>query len=149
MSNNQTIGVTSSAVIAQIGHIQAVITRMASNSSACKTGCITLVSAILVLIAGKNKPELALLAVIPTLLFLFLDTYYLALERSFRGGYNNLLEKISQQSLTVADLYQIKPDGKLVTHFFSSLLSPAIYPFYMGLLILIFIAKSLVFGVGS
>lgn len=145
MSDSKKINATSEAVVASINNMQAVITRLASNSVSCKTWCITLVSAILVLIADKNKPEFAMIATIPTLLFLFLDTYYLALERSFRGGYNIFLEKVSKETLSVNDLYQIKSDAKLLNHFFASLLSHAIYPFYLGLLLLIAVVKFLVF----
>ncbi|MGN2393596.1 hypothetical protein ACTFO6_19145, partial [Pelomicrobium sp. G1] len=67
---------------------QAVIQRMASNSASCKAWCITLVAAILVIVADKGKPKYALIAVIPTVLFLVLDAYYLALERCFRVSYN-------------------------------------------------------------
>lgn len=81
----------SQAVQAHLGIMQDVIQRMASNSASCKTWCITLVSAILVVVADKGKPEYAWLALIPTVLFFALDAYYLALEKMFRLSYNNLL----------------------------------------------------------
>ena len=55
---------------------------MAENSRSCKVWCVTLVSAVLVLVARTEKPEYALIALIPAVLFLILDTYYLALERA-------------------------------------------------------------------
>lgn len=61
--------------------LQNVIQRMASNSSASKTWCITLVSAILVIVADKGKPEYAYIAMLPTLFFSALDAYYLAFIR--------------------------------------------------------------------
>ncbi|MGB2959578.1 MAG: hypothetical protein WBD30_11890, partial [Bacteroidota bacterium] len=72
------------AIQAHLQIAQSVIQRMASNSSSCKAWCITLVSAILVIVAGKTDSQYALIAVIPTILFLVLDTYYLALENGFR-----------------------------------------------------------------
>jgi hypothetical protein len=44
------------------------------------------VSAILVIAADKGKPQYTLIGVIPTFLFLVLDTYYLSLEKRFRGS---------------------------------------------------------------
>ena len=60
----------SQAVQSHLGILQNVIQRMASNSSSAKAWCVTLVSAILVIIADKGKSEYALIAVMPTLLFL-------------------------------------------------------------------------------
>jgi hypothetical protein len=51
---------------------------MAANSASCKGWCIAITSAILVLVADKSKPDYALIALIPILLFLALDAYYLA-----------------------------------------------------------------------
>ena len=49
---------TSPSVQAHLGIIQGVIQRMATNSAACKTWCITIVSAILVVVADKQNPNL-------------------------------------------------------------------------------------------
>ena len=89
-------GENSQAVQAHLSITQSVIQRMASNSTSCKTWCITLVSAILVVVADKGKPRYALIAVIPTVLFLVLDCYYLALERMFRRSYNSFIDKLHQ-----------------------------------------------------
>lgn len=79
----------SQAVQAHLAIAQSVIQRMANNSAGCKAWCITLVSAILVVVAQEGKPGFALLAILPTFLFAFLDTYYLALEKRFRNAYNS------------------------------------------------------------
>ncbi len=136
MNEKNIIDAESNAVTTHMSMLQSVISRMAANSSACKTWCITLVSAILVLAADKNRPECSLIALLPTILFCGLDNYYLALERSFRGGYDALLEKVAQNILTRSELYQIKPDNNLRRHFLNSLRSPAIYPFYSALCLL-------------
>lgn len=44
---------------------------------------MTLVAATLVLVARIGEPMHALIALVPTDLFLVLDAYYLALERAF------------------------------------------------------------------
>lgn len=43
-----------SAIQTQINAIQGIISRMASNSSNCKTWAVTVISAILVLLIDKN-----------------------------------------------------------------------------------------------
>jgi hypothetical protein len=68
----------SSAVQKYLELLQAVINRMASNCTGCKTWCITLVSATIVIIADKGKPSYVWIALVPLALFFFLDSYYLA-----------------------------------------------------------------------
>lgn len=46
----------SQAIQTHLEITQSVIQRMAVNSASCKTWCITLVSAILVIVADKGKP---------------------------------------------------------------------------------------------
>ena len=73
----------SEAVRAHLGFSQSVISRMALDSVAVKTWCITIVSAVLVLVSDKGNGDHALIALVPAVAFLFIDTYYLALERRF------------------------------------------------------------------
>lgn len=134
----------SQAVQSHLGITQSFIQRMASNSASCKAWCITLVSAILVIVADKGKPEYALIAIIPNILFLVLDTYYLALERMFRHSYNNFIEKLHSGKIVASDLYAVSPSGSLFKTFFASLLSFSIWPFYLTLLVMIWIAKTIV-----
>ena len=52
------------------------------NAEHRKVWCVTLVAAVLVLVARTGKPLHALIAFVSMLLFLFLDSYYLALGSS-------------------------------------------------------------------
>jgi hypothetical protein len=135
---------SSQAVQAHLGIMQAVIQRMASNSASYKTWCITLVSAILVIVADKGKPEYAWLALIPTVLFFSLDAYYLALEKMFRLSYNNFVYKLHQGRVVGSDLYVVVPSGNMVQTMWASILSFSIWPFYMALILMVLIAKKLV-----
>lgn len=134
----------SQAVQAHLNVTQSVIQRMASNSASCKAWCITLVSAILVIVADKEKPQYALIAIIPTVLFLVLDTYYLALERMLRQVYNSFIDKLHKGEVVASDLYAVTATGNLFRAFFSSLLSFSIWPFYATLLTMIWIVKVVV-----
>ena len=86
--------------------VQGVILRTAENSRSCKIWCVTLVAATLVLVARTGEPRHALIALIPTLLFLILDTYYLALERAFRNSYDAFVEKVYRGTLALCTYVQ-------------------------------------------
>jgi len=141
MTEENSFRENSQAVQAHLGITQAVIQRMASNSASCKTWCITLVSAILVLIADKGKPEYALIAVIPIVLFLALDAYYLALEKMFRLSYNEFIDKLHQGRVVATDLYAVVPSGSMSRTLGASVLSFSIWPFYATLLLMVVIAE--------
>jgi len=141
MSENNEYSENSLAVQAHLGIMQSVIQRMATNSTSCKAWCITLVSAILVIVADKGKPQYALIAIIPTVLFLVLDSYYLALEKMFRQSYNNFIEKLHNGKVVAPDLYAVSPDGSQFKNLFVSMLSFSIWPFYLTLLVMIWLTK--------
>jgi len=69
--------------------IQNVITRMNTNSFQIKGMAVTIVSALMAIYATTTNVAFVFLGIVPTLLFWFLDTYYLQQERKFRGVYNN------------------------------------------------------------
>ena len=78
----------------QIKHlefIQGVITRMNSNSFQMKGWMVVIVSALLAIYADNQKELYPLIAVLPAVIFWFLDTYYLWQERKFRGVYNDVV----------------------------------------------------------
>lgn len=142
MSKNNEFKENSQAVQAHLGITQSIIQRMAANSTSCKTWCITMVSAILVIVADKGKPQYAFIAFIPASLFFILDTYYLSLEKMFRGSYNRFIEKLHQGEITASDLYAVTPHGSVGKTFFLSLSSFSIWPFYMTLLAMVWLLKS-------
>lgn len=134
----------SQAVQAHLNITQSVIQRMAANSGSCKAWCITLVSAILVIVADKGKPQYTLIAIIPTVLFLILDTYYLSLEKMFRKSYNLFIEKLHSGKVVACDLYAVSPSGPMAKTYISSLRSFSIWPFYATLLGMILLVKAIV-----
>ena len=130
MVDNSDLTAESSAVQTHLTIMQGVITRMAEHSRSCKVWCVTLVSAVLVLVAPTEKPEYTLIALVPASLFLVLDTYYLAHERAFRTSYSMFVAQLHGGNLTPADLYKIAPIGSVPKHFLASLKSFSIWPFY-------------------
>lgn len=134
----------SPSVQSHLGILQGVIDRMATNSTSAKSWCITIVSAILVVIADKNKPDYAFLALIPTLLFLALDVYYLAMEKGIRNAYNGFVKKVHNGTLTADDLYLVHSVGGISRLRWEAFKSFSVWGFYIGLVILIILAKHFV-----
>jgi len=132
------------AVQTHLGILQGTIERMAGNSAAAKAWSITLVSAILVIVADKHQPRFVWLALIPTLLFLGLDAYYLALEKGFRKSYRAFVEKLHKHTVEELDLYSVDPSGSFWRLFLSALSSLSVWPFYITLIVMIYLAKQLV-----
>ena len=120
----------SSAVQAHLKMVQDVIARMADNSRACKFWCVTLVAATLVLVARTGEPIHALLALLPTVVLLLLDSYYLALERAFRNSYNGFVSRLHGGSVAASDLYVIRPTGMSIWLVWASVRSMSIVLFY-------------------
>ena len=142
MTANQPLNEECSSVQAHLTIMQDVIRRMAENSRSCKVWCITLVSAVLVLIARTESQhaltDLApLIAIVPAVLFLVLDTYYLALERAFIDSYDAFVRKLQNGKLASSDLYVVAPTGSIPKVFARSLGSFSIWPFYLMLAVLI------------
>jgi len=70
--------------------IQNIITRMNTNSFQLKGLSITIVSALMAIYASNHKLIFILIGIPPTILFWFLDSYYLLQERKFRGVYSDV-----------------------------------------------------------
>lgn len=123
----------SPSVHSYLGILQDVIGRMAGNSAGAKTWCIALVSAILVVIAGRGAPGLVGIAFAPVILFAFLDAYYLALERRFRGIYNDFIRSLHEGKATIEDLFVVSPSDAAHVGFsqlLEALASVSVWPFY-------------------
>lgn len=127
----------SGAVQSYLGILQGVINRMASNSAGCKTWCITLVSAIIVVIADKSNTSYVWVALVPISLFLFLDAHYLGLEQRFRDSYNAFIKKLHSGEARIEDVFIVNPGGGFwitISSTFKAALSLSVWPFY-GLLV--------------
>ncbi len=120
----------SSAVQKHLEIMQGAIARMAENSRYCKVWCVTLVAATLVLVARTGEPRHSLIALVPTLLFLVLDAYYLALERAFRDSYGEFVSRLHQGELSLRDIYAVRPVGMGLSLAVRCLGSVSIWLFY-------------------
>jgi hypothetical protein len=81
---------TNEHMVRHLEMIQGVIGRLAGNSFAYKGWAITIVTGIFVLSAKTTDWRYLLSALVPTLAFWGLDSYYLRQERLYRALYNQV-----------------------------------------------------------
>lgn len=112
--------------------VQSVITRMNTNSFQLKGWMITIVSALLALFASKSNGLYILVAIVPTLIFWFLDAYYLQQERKFRGLYNDIVDdKIKLFSIPINNYKYNKADIDSKKYcYWNVFFSPTIWSLY-------------------
>ena len=144
MAEQQPMNAYSPAVQTHLTMMQGVINRMAENSRSCKVWCVTLVAAVLVLVARTGEPQHALIALIPTLLFWVLDSYYLALERAFIKSQNAFVKKLHRGKLEPGDVYRVVPTGMGLLLVGRCLGSVSIWLFYPLVAVTILLAWLLV-----
>lgn len=101
--------------------IQGVINRLAGNSAKCKEMCITITSAILVLSTTNKTPDTLWIAVGAIVLFWFLDSFYLGLERTAVNVSRKSQEKIADDTFSYADLYKIPIGGRGIEGFLKAM----------------------------
>src|SRR5215211_186411 len=143
MSNDQTAlplwPADNPAVTTHINLLQGIINRLANNSASCKSWCLTLVGALVSLAGATHVPGIVTFALVPVVIFGFLDAMYLAQERAYRDLYNRILNTIRDGSYERANVYEAKAPLGLGS-VFSALASWSIYPVYLGLIAMYFVA---------
>lgn len=78
--------------------IQAIVTRMGSNSFLVKGWAVTLVAALFALAAKDSNIRFIYIAYLPALAFWFLDSFFLRQERLYRNLYNSVRTKPADQT---------------------------------------------------
>ena len=94
--------------IKHLEFIQAVITRMNTNSFQIKGWAITIVAALLAVFASTKNKLFILVSLFPVVVFWFLDAYYLMQERKFRGLYNDVAG-VSENPKDIKE-FEMRPD---------------------------------------
>ena len=121
--------------IKHLEFVQAVITRMNTNSFQIKGWTITIVAALLAIFASTKNELFILVSLFPVIVFWFLDTYYLTQERKFRGLYSDIAG-ISENPKNLKE-FEMRPDlyvgGKY--SYFNVFKSPTILPLYLPLIL--------------
>lgn len=115
--------------------IQGVIERMGSNSFMLKGWAVTLAVGIFALSSEDSDKLFFLLAYIPTILFWFIDTYYLQLERKYRILYNEAVALDPDQITWSLCVPQSSEEDK--TRFIQVFFSKTEIGFYLTLAVLV------------
>lgn len=87
-----------------LDYLQTAIGRMASQSFLVKGWSVTLAAAALGLAVKENHRAFALIGMLPVAILWWLDAYFLALERGFRGLYREAAERALRQQPPTFDM---------------------------------------------
>ena len=128
------------AITAHVNLLQGIITRLANNSVSCKTWCLTLVGALVSLAGATRVPGIITFALVPVVIFGFLDVMYLAQEKAYRDLYKTVVNSIRDGSYELADVYEARSQLK-GHHIKDAFLSWSILPVYLGLIATYLVAR--------
>lgn len=118
--------------ISHLNMIQSIITRMGNNSFALKGWAVGIMIAVYAF-AGNSNVKAVIVTLMPLIVFWFMDTYYLMLERKFRCLYDDVRikdEKDIDFSMNPNDV-KINLDEVKKYGFFSIFFSKSVLPFYL------------------
>lgn len=113
--------------------IQGIINRMGSNSFSLKGWAVTLVAGVFALASKDADKIFFLVAYIPIILFWFLDSYYLQLEKKYRYLYNEVRVMVNEEFDFNMDVSQI---NNIDTEYVRCLVSLTEICFYFPLALL-------------
>lgn len=108
--------------------IQAIITRMNTNSFQIKAMCIAIISALFAIYATTQNPRIIFISFIPLAICCLLDSYYLWQERRFRALYSEAIKKNSK--IKDFDLVAFNNYHKGLLSYLNTFLSISIWLFY-------------------
>lgn len=126
--------------------LQSIIDRMAANSTSCKKWCITIITGVIAIVANKSNPAFIWIALIPAILFAFLDLYYLSCERCLRSNYNNFVKKLHEGILESSLLFVISVPGvkEILGCMKESARSISIWAFYGSMFFILIIIRAII-----
>lgn len=112
--------------------IQGVIDRMAGNSFKLKEWSVLVMIAVFSF-ASDDNTKAVIVTLVPLVVFWFLDTYYLMLERKFRCLYDDVRTKVDKEIDFSMNFSNIRIDMKDIKKygFFNMLISKSVFPFYL------------------
>jgi hypothetical protein len=115
--------------IKQLEMVQAIIARLANYGATLKNYCITLTTAVCGFSVTLKQPLVALLALLPILLFALLDAQFLRNERRFRQLFN----RVSAEDWSSVPNFTIDLRSAPPVRYHSILWSWSILVFYLPL----------------
>lgn len=135
------------AVLAHIKMLQSIVCRMSNNSANCKSWTVTVVVAMLVLLADKaSSMQNVNLCLVPIILFYLIDCYYLGLERLCIQSQMNFIRKVHAGDF-VDGLFSITEMYSFCTQMKSTIkafLSFSTMPFYLVIILFVLSLNALI-----
>lgn len=119
-----------------LDYVQAIITRMNTNSFQLKNMTVVILTAMIALFAAVPKILLLFLAGFPLVVFWLLDAYYLQQERKFRAMYNDIVGLTNHVEIKTYEMPLNKYCGNGCS-FGESFFSKTISLFYLPLLLIV------------
>ena len=126
--------------------IQGVINRMAGNLFVLKGWGVTLIVALLALVAKESEGIYVLIAFCPLIIFWILDGYFLSMERCYRALYNNVIAKREEEIDFSMNISKFAKEQK--NTWLKSMFSKTLFIFY-GTLIILLIIISLIVNIST
>lgn len=123
--------------IAHLGFIQAVITRMGTNSFLLKGWSVTLVAAMFALAPREADKHFLLLAYFPVIVFWVLDGFFLHQERLFRKLYEEVAKGVVSSEVFTMDTSVV---GGVVPNELRIMFSKTIWPFHSTIVAMVILA---------
>jgi hypothetical protein len=123
---------TDKAAELQVKHlemIQAIIARVATYGATLKNFCITLITAVCGFAIALHRPIVALLALLPIIIFALLDAQFLRVERRFCG----LFDTLAQEKWGVSPKFTINLGAAPAVSYWPVLVSWSILIYYVPL----------------
>ena len=116
-----------------ISQLDSIINRMGNNSANAKNWLMTLIAAAIAIQWSQAQLENVLWLLIPTLLFMLTDMYYLGMERHFKDLQKKFIENVREGNDIKDSVYRINktPKSEQVCNTFGSIDSLSIWPFYL------------------
>jgi hypothetical protein len=109
--------------------VQAIVARLANYGATLKNYCLTLTTAVCGFAITLQRPSVALLALVPILIFAGLDAQYLRVERRFRELFNH----VRKQDWAQLPTFEIDPKTMPDSSYWHALGSWSILVFYVPL----------------
>ena len=116
-----------------ISQLDSIINRMGNNSANAKNWLMTLIAAAIAIQWSKGQLDNVLWLLVPTILFMLTDMYYLGMERHFKDIQKKFIESVRLGKDINDSVYKITKTKKReqVCNTFKSIDSLSIWPFYL------------------
>jgi spore maturation protein CgeB len=117
-----------------LDYLQDNIKRMSQNGFHTKEWAITLIAALSALNVSINSIALSVVTIVATLIFWYLNAFYLSSERKFRKKYRENIKKLGD----LQSIFEFEQNGgnkPIKIRIIDTISSKSIFPFYVSILV--------------